>query len=162
MAYAKGTTVSIEKSQLEIRELLRRNGADEFAQYEGKNVAKLSFRLAEKFHVLFEVPLPNREDFATYTQQGRIWRRVEHQIDKAFHDECKRRWRSLLLCIKAKLEAAETGISTVEKEFLPFIVMGDGRTFAEHVIPRLTAQNGKAYLPALPAPVADDDDVIDV
>ena len=37
--------------------------------------------------------------------------------------EIKSRWRALALVVKAKLEAVECGISTLENEFLAFIVL---------------------------------------
>ena len=46
----------------------------------------------------------------------------------AWEQACRQRWRALLLIIRAKLEAAEAGISTLETEFLANIVLPDGRT----------------------------------
>ena len=39
---------------------------------------------------------------------------------------CRQRWRALLLIIRAKLEAVESGITTLESEFLANIVLPDG------------------------------------
>ena len=39
------------------------------------------------------------------------------------------------LVIKAKLEVVQSGITTLESEFMAHIVMPDGRTVAEHVTP---------------------------
>ena len=59
------------------------------------------------------------------------------------------------LAIKAKLEAVESGISTIEKEFLPFVVMPDGRTVSDHLLPNLKKYVVEGKMPsmlALPAP----------
>ncbi len=59
------------------------------------------------------------------------------------------RW--LALVIKAKLEAVESGITMFEEEFLAHIVLPDGKTAGEHVIPAIESsyQTGKvkALLP---------------
>jgi hypothetical protein len=51
-------------------------------------------------------------------------------------------WRALLLAIKAKLEVVESGIATVEEEFMPYIVTPDGRCLKDHLVPRLLAAQG--------------------
>jgi hypothetical protein len=67
-----------------------------------------------------------------------------------------RRWRSLLLRIKAKLEAIADGMTTVEEEFLANLMLPDGSTVIEEVLPRLAVayETGKMpqLLPGLPAP----------
>jgi hypothetical protein len=50
-----------------------------------------------------------------------------------------------VLSIKAKLEAVETGIESFEIAFMPYVVLPDGKTVAEHVLPALA----KNQLPAL-------------
>jgi hypothetical protein len=57
---------------------------------------------------------------------------------EAWEQACRSRWRALLLCIKAKLEACAVGITTFDSEFLAHIVTGDGRTVAERIVPQLT------------------------
>lgn len=58
---------------------------------------------------------------------------------KAAYDEwekaCRQRWRALALCIKAKLEAVECGITTFESEFLAHIVLPSGETMADRALP---------------------------
>lgn len=41
------------------------------------------------------------------------------------------------MIIKAKLEAVESGISTIEREFLYEIVLPDGSTVGDWVIPQV-------------------------
>jgi hypothetical protein len=41
--------------------------------------------------------------------------------------------------IRAKLEAVEAGIAVFESEFLSFIVMDDGMTVGDILVPRLQA-----------------------
>jgi hypothetical protein len=51
----------------------------------------------------------------------------------------------LALSIKAKLECVETEIESFETAFMPYVVLPDGKTVAEHVLPVLE----KNELPAL-------------
>ena len=43
-------------------------------------------------------------------------------------EEVRRRWRALLLVIKAKLESVESGIETFEEAFASQIVLANGQT----------------------------------
>lgn len=132
MAYAEGTDVGVEKSQQEIARIVRRYGADGFVSgWQGDKVMVEFY--AEGRRVRFVVTTPsNVEDFAL-TDSGK--RRPESAMRTAMEQEHRRRWRCLALVIKAKLEAVESGIVSFETEFLPNIVMQDGRTVAEHVVP---------------------------
>ncbi len=52
---------------------------------------------------------------------------------QAWEQACRQRWRALVLVVKAKLEAVETGITTFEQEFMAHIVLPDGKTVGERV-----------------------------
>ena len=54
-----------------------------------------------------------------------------------------------LLVIKAKLEAVEAQISTIEDEFLAHIALPDGRTVGEWLGPQLGAVYAQHAMPAL-------------
>ena len=58
-------------------------------------------------------------------------RRTERQAAEAYEAECRRRRQALAAVIKAKLGAVEDGISTIEAEFLAYVVLSDGRTIGE-------------------------------
>jgi hypothetical protein len=59
------------------------------------------------------------------------------------------RWRALVLVLKAKLEAVASGISTLESEFLAGIVLPNGMTLGQAVLPRLSeAVSSGRLLPA--------------
>ena len=135
MNYANNTTVSPEKSQEEIKRTLRKYGADKIGIME-------EFK-ENKGHVMFEyhgllvqmsVQFPEKNEFSK-TETGKA--RVDSAIETAFNQALRQRWRALLLAIKAKLEAVESGISTIEQEFLAFIKMPDGRNIGDHLLPEL-------------------------
>lgn len=58
--------------------------------------------------------------------------------------------RCLLLAIRAKLEAVETGISTIESEFMAFVVMPNGQTIGERLTPMLTEARATGTMQLLP------------
>jgi hypothetical protein len=61
----------------------------------------------------------------------------------------RQRWRALALVIKAKLEAVEAGISSVEDEFLSFIMLPNGSTVGEWVQPQIERVYESGSMPAL-------------
>lgn len=139
MAYATNTKVSVEKSRAEIESILIRYGATAFC-YAMRNQpddakAQIQFECNGKV-VQFNLKLPSREEFR-YTE-ARGTERHEEDISKHWEQGCRSRWRSLCLCIKAKLEAVEAEITTFEHEFLAHIVIpGAGKTLGNEMIPRI-------------------------
>jgi hypothetical protein len=140
-AYAAQTTVSVEKSQMEVQAVLRKYGADRFGVMEDRQKAYLMFEF-NKLMIQMTVPLPEKKEFAL-SESGRA--RKDSQIEEAYNQAIKQRWRALVLAVKAKLEAVETGISTIEKEFLSFVVMPDGKLLGDHILPQIeeVARTGK-------------------
>ena len=49
----------------------------------------------------------------------------------------RQRWRALVLIVKAKLEAIEAGISTLEREFLADIIMPNNQTVGQWLAPQI-------------------------
>ena len=88
-------------------------------------------------NIRFVLPLPDPTDKEFTHTPSRGTRRSETDAHKAWEQACRQRWRALALAIKAKLEAVETGITTFEQEFLAHIVMPDGHTVSDHVIPHI-------------------------
>lgn len=139
--YAKGTSVSSELSRLEIEKTLIRYGAAGFAYASAPGKAMIGFQL-EGRQVRFMLPLPdiNSDEFR-FTPTRRTERTEKSQYD-AWEQECRRCWRALLLVVKAKLEAIDTGISTFDSEFMANIVLPSGDTVGEWMEPQIK----QAYL----------------
>jgi hypothetical protein len=139
MPYAKNTTVSDERTRGEIEMLVRRHGASEFMSgWSSTGRAIVGFRCAGRL-VRFEVPRPANDDprFSCNSRYvGGRKQSATERTERRHSDEMRRRWRALLLVIKAKLEAVETGITTFESEFMAHIVMPDGLTVGQHVAGR--------------------------
>lgn len=144
--YAQGTNVSADRSRLEIESTLQRYGANQFgyATDTDNGLAEIQFTAAGR-RIRFRLQFPSRwsEEF-TRTETGR--ERSEESAFKSWEQACRQRWRALALCIKAKLEAVESGISEFEDEFLANIVVPGGQTVSEVMRPQLTEayESGKA------------------
>lgn len=124
--FARRTPVEVVRTRTQIEDELRRRGASSF----GYNVddaageAVIAFTMAG-LQVRMSLPLPSFDDDAfRYTPSGKYQRAPAEQA-KAYDQEVRRRWRALLLIVKAKLVAVDDGITSMEREFLPDIAVGD-------------------------------------
>jgi hypothetical protein len=136
MKYAAQTNVSVARSKAEIEEIVSRYGASQFGSATDtvQNRAMIQFVIS-KWMVRFILPLPERSSLA---YDGRKHARNQTELDRAWEQACRQRWRALALAIKAKLEAVESRITTFEEEFLAHVVVpGTGRTVGDHLLPEL-------------------------
>lgn len=135
--YAEGTSVSEDRSRLELEKTLRRFGADQFmvAWDDTTGMQIIAFRMSGR-QIRLDVPIPDRDDpMFRMTPSGRV--RATSAAQEEYTKEVRRRWRSLLLVVKAKLTAVADRISTLEREFLADMVTDDGRTVEQIVRPYL-------------------------
>lgn len=148
--FAEGTTVSPERTQSEIIDTLRRYGATDHLSGESGGQALVCFVL-RGCSIRMLVALPKRDDKRfSRTARGA---RTPRQAENAYQAEVRRKWRSLLLRLKAKLEAVADGDVTVEEEFLPYLVTGTGATVFEQLAGQLQdLQSGRPLLLTGPAP----------
>lgn len=146
--FAAGTEVPIHKSRADIEALLHRYGADRFISGTETGRAFIGFQVQEKYvRFLLPLPLVTDEEFQSKSRRGRP--PSEDPAIKRWDQECKRRWRALHLCVKAKLEAVDSGISTFEEEFLAHIVMPNGKTLGEIAVPQLEEMGKNGKMPKL-------------
>lgn len=145
--YAENTQVSSERSRSEIERTLRRYGATAFAYGWDAQAATLMFEIADR-RVMFRLPMPDAASRKfTKTPTGKD--RSTAAAEQAYEQAVRQRWRALALVIKAKLEAATAGITTVEQEFLAHIVLPDGRTVGQHTLPAIASAYESGSLPQL-------------
>lgn len=144
MSYAHKTEVPTARSREEIERTLKRYGATNF--YYGSEMVRtiIGFRIDSRLIRLI-VPIPSEQEIL------RSYKRTptNKQIEACINQEIRRRWRALALIVKAKLEAVESGISTIEQEFLASIMLGDGKTVYDHLEPRLIESYAKGRPVAL-------------
>jgi hypothetical protein len=133
MSYAEHTKVPVEQSKAEIERTLTRYGADRFAYFTEAGKAVIVFEAHER-RLRFDLPLPA----GTSDKEQKMRRQ---------------KWRALLLCIKAKLEAVASKIETFEEAFLAHVVMPDGATVYQHTQARISSvYEGGEVRPLLPPP----------
>lgn len=155
MGYAQGTSVRIESSKAEIERLVTKYGATQFntGWDQARRKTAVQFDMKNR-RIRFILSMPDAKDFAQYERKGpygtiHIRDRSEKDQLKMVDQEMRRRWRALLLVVKAKLEAADTGISTFEEEFMAHIVTASGQTIGEMILPKLDKVSSSGKLPPL-------------
>lgn len=145
MAYAEGTQVSIERSKTELKKTIYKYGGSGYEYIEREDKAGVQFRIANRvIRFVVKFPPPDAKQFHK-TPTGRS-RKVAAAWSE-YEAEQRRRWRALILSIKAKFEAVESGIASAEDEFLPYTVLPDGSTVAENVAPMVQQAYDTGKLP---------------
>jgi hypothetical protein len=157
MRYAEHTTVPVEKTRAELERLLRNHNAGQFAFFNDieHGAAIVVFRLAER-NVKLRISLPTLAELEAQIRKKppRGWhgwyqnKRNEWLVAELAQLE-RQRWRSLLLVTKAKLELIADGSSTVEREFLPDILLPNGTTVGEALSPQIAAAYESGQMPPL-------------
>jgi hypothetical protein len=162
MRYAEGTTVTEEKSRYEIEQTIRRYvGRDAFFSY-GQASGKAAIQFAAHGRqIKFELPLPLREEAEKGAKRKGSYRdATDRQIEEWLNQEHRRRWRCMLLIIKAKFEAVQMKLELAEtedakaqvfeQEFLACIVGDGGQTLYQAI--REAKIGGQRLLPPVERP----------
>lgn len=121
---------------MEIEKTLKRYGAGAFVYGTQGNQALIMFEMRGK-RIKFVLTLPDINDHRFAYTAGRGTKRTKEAQEREWEQVCRSKWRSLSLVIKAKLEAIESGISIFEQEFLANILLPNGQTAGEYVIPQI-------------------------
>jgi hypothetical protein len=165
--YAKGTTVAVEKSIAEIKDLLSEHGATNVQRLEKDNLFAIAFELEAhdyptpllvRIRVTLPIPDPRDDQFwVVRTNAYSTGRRTPIQAEKVYQDEVKRLYRALFLSLKADLEAVNISkIKTVIQAFGMSVVMADGTTLTEWAVPQIRQMYASGKMPPLLPPSAID------
>lgn len=147
MAYAENTSVSTDKSRAEIERTLQKYGADQFMYGWDQEKALVGFRMASR-QIKFVLPMPEKTDRRfTKTPTGKA--RTQAAAFKEWEQACRQKWRALSLVIKAKLEAVEAGIAIFEDEFMANIVLPNGSTVSQFMLPQITEAYESGSMPKM-------------
>jgi hypothetical protein len=144
--YASETEVSPDRSQAEIQRTLARYGATAYMIGWQGDRAAVGFDLRDRRYRIV-LPLPPRQAFEHTPVRGT--RRSTSAAQTAWDQATRQRWRALALWIKATLEAAESGIVTIETALLPFVVLPDGSTVGERIGPQVATAYELGTMPSL-------------
>jgi hypothetical protein len=163
MAYAEGTSVPVEKSRAEIERLLNKHKCSKFLAGVDHEAHRATVQFQSHGRIIkFDIALPDPKDPQWKRIKGRWMERTAAGVQKVVDQETRTRWRALLLVIKAKLEAIESGIATFEDEFLAHTLLPNQKTVAEWVGPQVTQIYESGRMPTgrqLVEGVVDDDRV---
>lgn len=122
--------------------VLQRAGANQVVlAWDATQGTGVRFKLGGRYAQLM-VPPPNERRM----KELKLWRPRWNDQER-MDQEQRRSWRALILLVKAKLEAIAAGITTAEREFMPDLLMEDGRRLEEWALPTLESRQ----LPALTA-----------
>jgi hypothetical protein len=145
--YADGTDVPVAQSKAEIESLLTRHGSSGFLS--GADAIQgyefIHFRFGDCAIAKLIMPIPTDKDFPDYKGGA-------DKLERAIRNEHKRRWRVLLITVKAKLEFIKTGLSTFEREFLGDLLLPDGTTLSQKIAPQIEAMYKSGKMPRLLGP----------
>lgn len=144
MSYAKGTDVTEDKSKGELRRLIYKYGASNYKYAEEEDAAAILFDCANR-RVRFVIHFPPPDSKEFLFTEARKTRRSSEGAYAAYESERRRRWRALILAIKAKFEVVESGIATFEEEFLAYVLLPNRQTVGQTALPAVAEMyhNGK-------------------
>jgi len=130
--YAQDTKVPAGITKDEIEKLLRKGGASNIYSGfdEDRKLITLGFRIDGRHYKL------------TSSTDRPTRRCDEQQIEREA-------WRVLLLLLKAKLEVIAAGGTTFESEFLANLLLPDGSTVGEDVLPKVAIAYETSIMPNL-------------
>ena len=149
--YAEGTKTPVSNSQMEVLRILEGHGITQhmLANDSATGTHNLIFKHTGVTYKI-SVQMPAR-DAKQFQRNGRGLARSQQEIADAWAAEVRRRWRSFLLVIKAKVIGIDDGVTTFDEAFLPYVVVNEQyETLAEVMVPRIRAAATLGEYPALP------------
>lgn len=146
--YAEGTTTSESKSKVEIDELLRKHKAAQVAVGEAAGAGVVYFAL-NGFFIRFNLRMPTQAEAEKKAKKkSAYWSATQADKDRWIEGERRRRWRALLLTIKAKLVSVENSVESFEEAFLAHLVIEGGQTVGQRVLPAVAETYKTGKVPA--------------
>jgi hypothetical protein len=131
--FAEGTKTPAMQTRTAIEKMLVSDGADQLMN--GNDVSKerafIQFTMAKRMFRIY-IDYAKRKDRAPEREQRE-----------------REAWRVLLLLVKAKLQLIRMGESSPEAEFLANVLMPDGSTVGDHVLPAIAETYASGKMPKL-------------
>lgn len=142
MSYAKSTRVPAERSKAELERLLANAKADQFATGWTTGRAVVTFRLHNRM-IRIEIPMPVAGQPISPTNSYAKW------TEDKTAQETRRRWRAVILYVKAKLESVESNIVSFEEAFMSHIILPNGKTVGQNMLPQIKNAYETGKMPPL-------------
>ncbi|GEM_PF-665059 len=135
--FARQTSVTIERSQEELRRLLRDYGGDDI--FMGSSESQAAALVQFRYHGIpmqfrLRTPAMSEERFH-FTRDKRGFKRQfsNEQTRRLWDQACRQQWRVVILIVRANLEAVESGTLKPEEAFLPYLLLPNGRNVADNL-----------------------------
>ena len=127
------TTIDPERTISEIQRMLLAHGVTAMmTEYDGRQVSSVSFQIVMHGKKAgFRLPCNWRAVRAVFDEQG--IRSVKHKDKDLDNQATRTAWRIVFEWVRAQLALVEVNMVTVPQIFLPYMIMRDDRTLAEHV-----------------------------
>lgn len=127
--------LSAEQTIGEIQKILSRyNVSAVMTEYDGPNVSGVSFRLSlNGKQMSFQLPCNWRAVRAVFDAQGIGKSKVKHKDKNLDNHAVRTAWRVMHAWIEAQMALVDINMATIAQVFLPYTIMKDGKTLAEHV-----------------------------
>ena len=156
MSYAANTSIPVERTRLDLERLVLAKGAGQwmnaFDALTGRAIIGWSMD-GRMIRLAIPLPNPNADEFVYRMWKGqpqKYGRKLPAETQRERWDQaCRSRWRAVLLIVKAKFEAIDAGISTVEREFLADTLLANGETVSSWIRPQLEEMYSTGRMPLL-------------
>lgn len=125
------TKIPAEQTIGEIQQLLSKYGVSAMlTEYDGHNISAVSFKMRVlNKELAFRMPCNWRSVREIFKADAQI-RNTKLNTDE---QAIRVAWRIIHAWVKAQLALVEVNMVTIPQIFLPYSIMRDGRTLAEHV-----------------------------
>ena len=130
--YAKNTSVSVERSEAEIKRVLLKYGVSEImsGMSREKNLAFVMFKW-DNLPIKIRIPLPDFNDPKFQETPGGRKNRTKEAANKEWEKAARQQWRVLLLMIKSQCETIVNGIFPAAEVFMPWLMLPNNMTAFE-------------------------------
>jgi len=136
MALLNYTTI-IEPEQTigEIQKMLSRYGVSAMmTEYDGAQVSAVSFKMIIKDKPMaFKLPCHWKGVLQVFNEQGIGVSKIKHKDRNSNNQAVRTAWRIIKDWVEAQLALVEVNMVTIPQVFLPWAIMKDGKTLAEHI-----------------------------
>lgn len=146
--FAKGTKVPVQRTRMEIEDLLDKHGAHSRAVGQQGMQAVILFEKDGR-RVRIQMELPSPSEFRSRKRGRNHVERTQREQEAALQQSLRERWRWLLLTLKAKFVSLDGGIETFEEAFLAHIVMPNGQSVGDWLLPELAESYANQKMPPL-------------
>lgn len=139
------TKTRAEQTIGEIQKMLSSHGVTAImTEYDGPNVSAVSFKMNVDGNPMgFKLPC-NWLSVMEILKEPKHRTKLRCRIDEIDEQAIRTAWRIIKDWIEAQLALVEVNMVTIPQVFLPYTIMGDGRTLSDHVAkdPKFLLGNG--------------------